>query len=438
MKEYLTIARLVWPLALGMLNNAVLQFVDRAFLARDSMASIEAVLPASMLALVITGFFQSVVAYSGTFVAQYHGAGDRRGELLSYRAGTAIALASGLLAAVFIPFVSPLLNLISANPDVCGRARTYYAIVSFGAFALCGQMAAISYFTGIGNTKLVFAVSLAGNLINIALDPLLIFGLCGFPRLGIAGAAGATVAAAFLQWSMLAFFARAQVKAGVAELKDLVWRILRYGVPSGAYSVLNILSFTIFVFITGRVGDLDFAVSNACFSINYLLIAPMEGFAVGASTLVGQAQGRRDSAAARLALKRTLILALGVVAALSMLVVLFHKPVLGLFAPTEEAFRTQFFSLGFVLVLWMAAWQIFDAADVVISGALKGAGDTKFVMWWMIVVAFLVWLPIVGLVKVFHNTMPALWATMVVYVVVISIGSAIRWRRGKWAKIELI
>ena len=434
------IVRLVWPLALGMLNNAVLQFVDRAFLAMESMASIEAVLPASMLSLVVVGFFQSVVAYSGTFVAQCHGAGDARGAALSYRAGTLIALASGALAVAVVPVGLRIMPLVSENPDVLSRARTYYTLVSCGAVAVCGQIAAASYFTGRGLTRLVFWVNLGGNLLNIALDPLLIF-TCG---LGMAGAAYATVLAMFAQWAALALMAAREgggvarrVRAASGEMRALVLRMLRFGVPSGAYSVLNVLSFTVFVFVTGRVGDMEFAVSNACFSVNWLLIAPMEGFAIGASTLVAQAQGRGDGEGARMALRRTLALALAVVALLSAGAVVFHRPILSLFAPSGAA-SEDFHSLGFTLVLLMAAWQMFDAADVVISGALKGAGDTRFVMWWMVAAAFGFWLPLVWAVKMLHNTMPALWGTMVAYVVVICAGEIVRWRRGRWREIKIM
>ena len=86
----------------------------------------------------------------------------------------------------------------------------------------------------------------------------------------------------------------------------------------------------------------------------------------------------------------------------------------------------------------MAAWQVFDAADVIISGALKGAGDTGFVMWWILVVAFGFWLPLVFVVVKFCNTMPALWATMVAYVVFMFVGSIIRWKRGKWMSIKVL
>jgi hypothetical protein len=79
LSAYAEVFRVTWPLALGMANNAVMQFVDRVFLARESTAALEAVLPASMLSLLFVGFAQTTVAYSGTFVAQYFGAGDRRG-----------------------------------------------------------------------------------------------------------------------------------------------------------------------------------------------------------------------------------------------------------------------------------------------------------------------------------------------------------------------
>ena len=443
MKSCRDIFALVWPLALGMLNNAVLQFVDGVFLAHESLVSLDASLPASMLALIVTGFFQSVVAYSGTFVAQYHGAGDARGVRMSYRAGTLIALAAGALAVALVPLGCRIVPMMSANQEVLERAKSYYTIVSFGAVALCGQMAAASFFTGCGKTRLVFCVNLLGNVVNVALDPVLIFGLLGCPRLGMAGAAYATVIAMFVQWGALASMAARELRGGKGgggggiRFWPLVGRILRFGVPSGAYTVLNILSFAIFVFVTGRVGDMELAVSNACFKVNYLLIAPMEGFAIGAATLVGQAKGRGDLKAAHGDAMRTLGLGLALVAALSALAVVFCRPILSLFV-SPEADVSTFYSLGFRLFVLMAAWQVFDALDVIVSGALKGAGDTHFVMWWMVVVAFGIWLPIVWAVAAWHNTMTALWTTMVVYVVVICIGTLIRWFRGRWKAIKIV
>ena len=438
MKPYLDILRLVWPLALGMINNAVMQFVDRAYLAHESMASLEAALPASILAFNVIGFFQSVVAYSGTFVAQYHGADDGRMCRACLRVGTILALAFGAVALLFVPAGIWLLKWLSASPEVLSREVSYYGILMAGGVFVFLHIAVSSYFTGRGQTRIVFWVNVLGNVFNAALDPILIFGLCGLPRFGIAGAAYATVVSMMLQWAVLYIAVRrAGGSAEGVRLLPLAGRILRFGVPSGAYTVLNLLSFTIFVFVTGKAGDVAFAVSNACFTVNYMLFAPMEGFALGAATLVGQAQGRGDSAAANRDAMRTLALGVGFVAILSVLAVVFCRPILSLFA-TECAVREEFLSLGFTLFLLMAGWQVFDAADVIISGALKGAGDTKFVLWWMLAVAFGIWLPLVWVVAELHNTMPALWATMVVYVMVICVGSLVRWRRGRWRSINLV
>ncbi len=426
-----------------MINNAIMQFTDRAFLANESMSSLEAVLPASMLAFISLGFFQSVVAYSGTFVAQYFGAGDIRWARLSYRAGLVLAVASGFVMLPLVPVGGWILSLAAHSPEVLSREMTYYTIVTVGGVGLFGQMAAQAYFTGIGKTRIVFAVNVIGNLVNIALDPLLIFGYWGFPKLGIAGAAYATVFATFVQWAILGIAAARHEKKTIAwrqtlpELWDLMKRILRFGVPSGGYSILNILSFTIFVFITGRVGDVAFAVSNACFSVCYFLLAPMEGFALAAATLVGQAQGRGDVAAARLVGNRTVKLAVGVVTVLSILTLLCWRPLLSLFSPAAEI-ATEFYATGFVLFVMMSIWEVFDAADVVLSGALKGAGDTRFVLVWMLIVAFGVWLPVVYVVTQVHNTMPMLWATNILYIVVMLLGSAIRWHRGNWSRIKLV
>lgn len=442
MKSYREIVRLVWPLALGMINNAVMQFVDRAYLARESMESLEAVLPASILAWIFMSFFQSVTGYANVFVAQYHGAQDEGKCRACYHAAMAIAIVSGLLMLPLCPFGGWILSLTATSDSLLARERTYYDIVILCGFAVYGQMAAASYFTGCGRTRIVFWVNLLGNLLNIALDPLLIFGCWGFPRLGIAGAAYATVFSMFVQMVVLVVVAeratRGQKTGGERrEMCGLIARILRFGVPSGAYTVLNMLSFTVFVFVTGGVGDLELAVSNACFTVNYLLIAPIEGFALGASTLVAQALGRKDASAAEANAKRTLYLGVGVVAVLSLLVLLLNRPLLAIFAPSDAAVASEFHSLGFTLFVLMTLWQVFDAADVIVSGALKGGGDTKFVMWWMLVVAFLFWLPLVFVVRYFSNTMPALWSTMVIYVLVLCIGSVVRWRRGRWKMVQL-
>ena len=203
MKPYIDILRLVWPLALGMINNAVMQFVDRIYLAHDSLESLEAALPAGMLMWIFAGFFQSVVGYSSVFVAQYHGAGEDANCRASTRAAYAISAIAGALCVLLVPAGGWLLSLSSPSAAVLARENSYFRILMLGAVFVYLQTAASAYFTGRGETRIVFWVNLLGNAFNIALDPFLIFGWCGCPRLGIAGAAIATVASTALQWVVL-------------------------------------------------------------------------------------------------------------------------------------------------------------------------------------------------------------------------------------------
>ena len=449
LKPYRDVLKLVLPLALGMANNALMQFTDRVFLARESAASLEAILPASMLAFTFVCFFQSIAAYSGTFVAQYHGAGNPRGAAASCRAGLLLSLAAGVVLALLIPPGRIICDWCGHPPDVLAREKTYYAIVMAGGFFICGAMAVQSYFTGIGRTRLVFWVNVLGNAANILLDYLLIFGCGPIPASGIAGAAVATVAAQALQFAVLLALAWPHLAlrgrchdtqdTQAPSTRQLFPRMLRFGAPAGVYSVLNILSFTIFVFLTGRVGDMAFAASNAALTVNYLIYAPLEGFSVGASTLVGQRQGAGDSAGAAQAGRRTLVLAELYIVVASLAALAFHGPILNLFVADAATFDPAAFrSLGLVLFFLMVAWQCFDCADVVLSGALKGAGDTRFIMLWMLFCAFGFWLPLLFLAYWKWPTMPALWSTMIAYVVLICFGTAYRWRRGPWRSIKMI
>ena len=445
MRPYLEIVKLVWPLALGMINNAIMQFVDRAYLAHDSMRALEAVLPSGMLMWMFAGFFQSVVGYSSVFVGRFHGANDETSCRAVYRVAMGLALAFGVLSLPLVPLGDAILAATVGSSGLLQDERTYFEITMYGAVFVYAQMAAASYFTGRGETRIVFWANLLGNLLNIALDPVLIFGWLGCPRLGIAGAAYATVFAMAVQTIILTWAASRQsgvpsaVQSPASGLQtDILLRILRFGVPSGLYTVLNMFSFTIFVFITGGVGEMELAVSNACFTVNYLLIAPMEGFSLGASTLVSQALGRGDPDGAACAARRTVILGVGFVAVCSAVVLVFAHPILDIFASRAGGAAEGFHSLGFILFVLMVAWQLFDAADVIIAGALKGGGDTKFVMGWMLLMAFGMWLPQVFVVRHFHNTMPALWATMILYVVIHCVGSFVRWHRGGWRRIKVV
>lgn len=428
-----------------MVNNAAMQFVDRAYLAHYSLEALQAVLPAGLLMWVFAGFFQSLVGYSNVLVGQYHGANAPMKCRATYRVATGVALAAGLLSLPLVYLGNFILARTTTSPELLRIETIYFDIVMLGAVAVYGQMAAASYFTGRGRTRLVFWANLVGNITNIALDPLFIFGLCGFPAWGTAGAAVATVIAMFVQWVILVVAAHRERENNESLRRakgsvgcDILKRLLRFGLPSSLYETLNMISFTIFVFVTGGVGELELAVSNACFSVNYLLFAPMMGFSLGAQTLVAQAIGRKDFLGAEKDARHTMILGAFFALVSSAVVLAFAHPILNLFAARAGEQTAAFHSLGIVLLALMGVWLLFDAVDIIIAGALKGAGDTVFVMGLSLISSFVVWLPLVWVVKIYHNTMPALWSTMIVLVLLCFAVSLVRWQCGGWKRHRVV
>ena len=115
----------------------------------------------------------------------------------------------------------------------------------------------------------------------------------------------------------------------------------------------------------------------------------------------------------------------------------FTRP--GLFQSQAASYTVeQRVRAGKPMMLMMAIWGMFDTVNIVLSGALKGAGDTRFVMVYMLILGWLVWLP--GEWLIFHRQagiIPA-WIWLTVYVLILAVGFWWRWQSGRWQKVDMI
>ena len=266
--------------------------------------------------------------------------------------------------------------------------------------------------------------------------------------MGVAGAAYATAlsfGAFTVIRGVIAFrepvFHGRRGRAAFAFDKSLSLRILRYGIPSGLHVMLDMLTFTFFVFVTGRedVADaLGFGASNVCFNINHLLFSPLLGIGMGAGILVGNYQGAGDSDSASRAGWTSIFIGWIFMGTALLLLALFFRPAVTLFISDNSAFdRESFISLCRILVAILSSWCMFDAANVIAGGSLKGAGDTRFVMLTGIAAGFGLWVPMVIAVARFRPSIVNLWLTLPLYVFVLAAVFVLRWARGKWRAIRL-
>ncbi len=450
---YREMGRIAAPLILGMASFTVMQFCDRVFLSRYSSVTIQAALPAGILAHTLVCFFQALAGYAGTFTAHYHGAKDPAQCVRATVQGLWLALASWPLIVLLIPLGNEIMRLSAHAPAVYAAEKTYFVILMAGGIMVPLNAAIGGYFMGIGQTKVNMVANAAGCSLNIALNYAMIFGRWGCPEMGIAGAAYATIISGlFTCLIQLVLFCREHIARYHALLQTskgpfAVWRpdlallgrIVRFGAPSGLQLLMDIGAFALFIMLTGRLGDVALAASNIAFSINNLAFAPLLGFGLAASTVVGQHQGARNPEAAMRAGYTGLKMGLVYMCLIGATFVLFPKGYFELFRPKSAAFTAdELLTLGRTMLLLMTAWGLLDTITIVLSGALKGAGDTRFVMVYMILGGWLLLVPGTLLLLHLGYGIIGLWVWLAAYVCLLAGGFWWRWRKGAWKAIRVI
>jgi MATE family multidrug resistance protein len=471
--------RIAAPLILSMASYTVMQFFDRVFLSRYSTVTIQAALPAGILAHTLICFFQALAGYAGTFTAHYHGAKDPAQCVRATVQGLWLALASWPLILLLIPLGNWLMFLSAHAPDVYAAERTYFVILMAGGIMVPLNAAVGGYFMGIGQTTVNMVANALGCSLNIVLNYAMIFGHWGFPELGIAGAAYATLISGFVTCLIqLVLFCRSRAvrqqalpgtargdtrpptpqavlagerprapkqlpRAGAVSLWrpdfKLLSRIVRFGTPSGLQLLMDIGSFALFIMLTGRLGEVALTASNIAFSINNLAFAPLLGFGMAASTVVGQHQGARNPEAAMRAGYTGLKMGLVYMCVIGATFVFFPHGYFELFRPKNAAFTAdELLALGRTMLLLMTAWGLLDTVSIILSGALKGAGDTRFVMVYMVLGGWLALVPGTLLLLHLGYGIIGLWVWLAVYISFLAVGFWWRWQKGAWKTIRVI
>lgn len=445
---YREVLRLAGPLIVSTGSFTLMQFVDRIFLAWHSAVSIQAALPAGILSFTLVSGFMAMAGYTNTFVAQFHGAGDRLGCSRATAQGVWLSLISWPLLLALIPLGWWLLWMSGHPPDVQAEERAYFTILMAGSLTVPLGAAVSSFFTGRGDSMTNMVATVIGNLVNVVLDYLLIFGHGGFPALGISGAAYATVLAGLVPPLLLAclyFGPRLRRSHGTAETwrldRALLGRLIRFGLPAGIHLCLDVASFTVFVLFIGRLGGHALTVSNLALSINMLAFMPLIGISIAASTLVGQYQGRGDSATAEKAGWNSLRVGLAYMSVVGISYLLLPDFYFGLFARRSDSGvdPATLLPTGRWLLAMMAAWGLFDAVTLVLSGALKGAGDTRFVMIYSSAMAWGLLVPVQAVLSLRLQAGVLLsWGWLTFYIMILCVGFLLRFRGAKWKQIHVI
>lgn len=456
--------RLALPLILSNSFWTLQVTIDRVLLARLSSDAVSAAFLATLLFWTPLALLFNTAGYSATFVAQYTGAG-RPG-----RVGPAVwqalwfSLLSGVAFLALIPLADPLLSLgqttgavqsqdLDAPPDQDADAvRTlgtiYFRCLCFSVLPALVVAAVSGFFAGRGDSWTVMLINALGLVVNAVLDYALIYGNWGFPNWGIAGAGWATVigttASAVLG---LGLMLRADHRTAFATLsgwrleKDLFLRLMRFGLPSGLPWMIDGLAFTAFIVLVRSLGPAPLAATSIAFTLNMVAFLPMLGTAQAVSVLVGQRLGedRPDLA------ERTTWTGCGLASLYMTIVALLYVVVPELFLflfligkDKQPESWAAVAALVPALLRFVALYSLVDGINLVISFALRGAGDTRFVtlvalcLSWPIMV-----LPTVAAVN-YGGSLYWAWTFASAYIMVQALVFLVRFRQGKWKTMRVI
>ena len=346
-------------------------------------------------------------------VSQNTGAG--RTDRVSHVAGQTIAFVSlvsvGLAAIGFLlaPFLLPLIGG-SADPEAIRLAVVYTRIIFVGVVFMFGFFIFQALLRGYGDTMTPMYLMGASVVLNVVLDPFLIFGFrenllfewagwlpvgidflalqadlytaTGFAGFGVEGAAVATVASrgvAAMIGLWLLFSGRLGLTISLSDLRlklETIRKIVEIGVPTAAEQGANSLAYTAMTALAALVSGPTVAAYGVGNRINTLVFLPAVGLARGTETSVGQNLGAEKTERAR----RAVLLSTGIVVAVfglvSLLVFVFARPLVALFVPGEaDVIRlgTDYFKIIGPTYVFMGVFQVVNAG-------FRGAGSTRTAM----------------------------------------------------------
>ncbi len=272
---------------------------------------------------------------------------------------------------------SPAIRLLGAKGDVVFLGTQYFRIISVGSSTIFITFALTSALRGVGDAVTPMKVLALSTFLNIILDPLLIFGLWVFPKMGVAGSALATVIARGIGMLLLInIFLKGHSYFHI-KLKDLnldigtMWRIVKIGFFGSLQVLLRHVSMLVLLRIVAFHGTITIAAYGICMRLRLATMMPGFGLSQASAVLVGQNLGAKKP-------KRAAQSAWVTVGLYEILMVVFAV-VLSLFAPSIiKAFNTdpEVVRIGGQFLRIIALTLVFIALSLVIGRCFNGAGDT--------------------------------------------------------------
>ncbi len=373
---------LAWPSMTESVLVCLTGAVDTMMVGSISPQAISAVGITNQPKFILLALIFSLNVGITAVIARRKGEGNQDGANRCMKQSLIVAtILAILLFAIGNLIAEPLLRFAGAGNDIIGDSVTYFRIIMVGIFFNSIGLAINAAQRGVGNTRISMTTNLTANIVNVIFNYFLINGACGLPKWGVMGAAVATALGNFIAFLMavasilpkkryLSLFSKAKWRFDRATMGS----VSKVGFSACAEQVAMRIGFFLYAKIVAGLGTIPFATHQVCMSIMSISFGFGDGFSVASATLVGQSLGSKRPDMARIYASICQRIALVISTVLFVLFIVFRHEIVAMFTTDQTIIQE-----GAVLMIIMAFTTHAQTSQVIITGALRGAGDAMYV-----------------------------------------------------------
>lgn len=441
--EFRATLALAVPLAAANLLQMLVHAIDVIFVARLG----DAALAASSLGVAIFGLLlwtgSGLIGASAPLIAAE--LGRRKHAVREVRRTVRMALWLAVLVSVVFMGIcvagGPIMLATGQPPETSARAAGFLLILMWGLFPMIAAAVLRIFVSALGRPTIATAITFGALFVNALGNWVLVFGHLGMPALGLHGSAISSVTTSFLMLLAYVVVIQSDRRLRRYHLFGNWWRsewtrffdMLRIGTPISLTILAEAGLFTGAAFLMGRIGETELAGHTIALQVAALAFQIPFGVAQAATIRVGLAYGARDHSGIAHAGQASLILGIGFMGLTALIMWLFPSLVLSIYVDVDAARNAALVGFAMQFLVVAAAFQLFDGAQAVAAGVLRGLQDTRTPMiiaicgYWIagygtaIYLGF--WTPLAGV---------GVWIGLAVGLVVVSAVLLLRWRmRGR-------
>lgn len=426
------------PMMVTLFLQDAFNLVDMYFVGKLGASAIASV---SMSGIIIGIIMTAVMGLSfGTvaLVSRYVGEGniDKADGVVmqSFILGLLITLIITPLGYIFAP---QMLELLGASKDVVMQGTAYLRITFGGSITIFLTVLMFSALRGAGDPISPMIILLISTILNIILDPIMIYGLFGFPRLEVAGSALATIISRAVALIMILFVMMGEksiVKLRARDFRfdfDIMKKIVKIGNPSLLEFLIINLSALFLMWVVASYGTTAIAAYGIGMRLNMAVTIPTMGFGFAAATLVGQNLGAHKPERAEKSGWMSAGIGVIIMIVLTIIFLALSSDIVSVFNDEIEVVE-----IGTQFIRIMAPTFVFLGLGTTLGRGLNGAGDTIHTMLISVITMLVLRVPLAWYASTWIG-INGVWITLALTNVIYGIIMAIWFKIGKWKEKEI-